>query len=213
LRWPVGWSGTDVIDDIDGCQAGYGYGYGYSGTAACSYHVVDPSSGKRVATVCEGPSAQPTGKYVGYSPAGLPTRAGVACFESESDQFSCQATNTISRADWTGAEQDFLTKTAGPPGCNSALPVNNCYVSPEGTVMACTDNTTQATTLLISDGTRQNLGRKYGVLGWLDGTHFLVNVDSNALGVVTSPGGALTRMPADHADQVTMVGVVAAPAQ
>ncbi|HKR98898.1 MAG TPA: hypothetical protein VJU79_05230, partial [Candidatus Dormibacteraeota bacterium] len=207
LRWPAGWHRTEVVDAIVGCSnGGYADGPAYGGTYACSYHVVDPSSGKRVATVCEGPSSPPTGKWANYSPHGLPTRVGVACFEGEGDQFSCNATNTWSRADWDGSEQDFLTTTISEPACSGGgAPVFNCSVSDDGTVMACTDNTSQATTLLLSNGTRQSLGRKYNVLGWIDGNHFLVEVDASTLGVVTSPGGTLARVSLDHADQVGMI--------
>lgn len=203
LRWPVGWYGTAVIDEIDDC--GSGYGYGYTGTTACSYHVVDAGMGKRTATVCEGPAVQPSATYVNYSPSGLPTRAGVACNESEQPQSSCGGTFTISAADWTGAEHDFISKTTTSSCGGNVLPVSGCYLSPDGTVMACADSTTSAATLLTVNGSTHNLGRRYNILGWIDGSHFLGEVDASTLGVITAPTGALNSLAFDHADQVDMV--------
>jgi len=205
LRWPVGWHGTTIVDDIDDCGGYYGYGSGV--VTACSYHVVDPATGKRLATICEGPATQPSDSYVSYSPSGLPTRTGVACNESEQSQTSCAATHTISAADWRGGEHDFASKSNSPT-CgtdSSGLTVNNCYLSPDGTVMACTDTTTNAATLLLANGTNQNLGRRYNILGWMDANHVFCEVDAKTLGILRSDTQELTTIPFDHADQAAMV--------
>ncbi len=202
LRWPVGWFNNTVVDAIGGCG---GYGYGNDGSGACSYHVVDPTSGARTATVCEGPATPPAGTSVYYSPSGLPSRAGVACNENEQPLNSCGGTYTISRADWTGHEQDFTSKNAGASCNGNPLSVNDCYVSQDGTIMACSETGTGAADLLLSNGVTQNLGRKYTTLGWIDGRHILYEVDPSTLGVVVSPSGELTSIPFEHADHVAMV--------
>jgi hypothetical protein len=200
LRWPVGWHGGDVVDDI--MAACGGGSYGSQGPAACSYHVVAPTTGNRVATVCESP-APPATAY--YTLNGTPTAAGVACFESESTAQGCSATETytMTGVDWSGKEHDFLTKTQNMCSGNG-LPVSDCFLSTDGDLMACQDNTSQAVTLLRSDGSLHSLGRKYNILGWIDGSHLLVNVDASTLAVVATDTGGLTSISIAHADQVDM---------
>jgi len=54
LRWPIGWHGQNLVDDIDDCQIPSNYdGNGPIPQQACSYHVVDSRSGNRAAVVCE----------------------------------------------------------------------------------------------------------------------------------------------------------------
>jgi len=114
-------------------------------------------------------------------------------------------TSTITAIDWSGTEHDFISKSAAY--CNDTqLPVNGCFLSPDGTLMACNDSTSQAVDLLSANGATRGLGRKYVVLGWIDADHFLVQVDAGTIGVVSTPGGALSTLRLDHADQVSLAG-------
>jgi hypothetical protein len=209
LRWPVGWDGAHLIDDIGGCGGG-GPGYGYTPPAACSYHVVDAASATRIATVCESPAKQPYDGSINYDLTGAVTTSGVACLEYAYHYGDCTGSTdsfTITAVDWTGHEHDFLTKSASSCS-NLQQPLNSCFLSTDGRLMACRDATSQAVTLLNPDGSTRSLGRKYDVLGWIDAGHLLVDVDPNTLGVVTAGTGSLLSIPTQHADQIDMVGTL-----
>jgi hypothetical protein len=206
LRWPAGWHGSDLVDDINDTGCGNGYGYGPS--VACSYHVVNASNGNRLATVCESPPSSPSQSSSSYYTVdGSPTGAGVACLENLSVNGGCNGgsqTWTITQVDWTGKEHDFISKTQA--GCTgNGLTLNNCYLSTSGSLMACLDSVSNAVTMLKPDGTVHSLGRKYNILGWVDATHLFVDVDASSLGIVATDTGALTSISIAHADQVGMV--------
>jgi hypothetical protein len=204
LRWPVGWHGDQLVDDIDDC--GQSGGYGYVPAAACSYHVVDATSARRIATLCE--VAPNTTSY--YSVDGVPTAGGTACEENESTDRSCTpgatTTYTVTAVDWAGSEHDFLTKKLANCG-NDQFPVNDCFLAPDGQTMACRDSTSQALTMLRSNGSLRNLGHKYDVLGWIDAAHLLVDLDSSTLGVL-GVDGTQPSVPFEHADNAEMDGTL-----
>ena len=56
--------------------------------------------------------------------------------------------------------------------------------------MACNAAGSQALTILARGATPHNLGRRYNVLGWMDATHLLVDIDSKTLAVLTPPPAA-----------------------
>jgi len=201
LRWPVGWHGSKLVDDIGQCGGYYGQSAGAQLPSACSYHVVDSNTGSRTATLCETPATQSASGSDYYSVDGLPTPAGVACAENAYQAGTSQ--QTLSWDDWSGTEHTFATsqQTTGP----SSITVGNCSLDVTGSRMACGDNSSGALTLLTPDGKTHSLGRKYGILGWMDDGHLFVQVDPSTLGVVNVDSGALTSIPFDHADQVSMI--------
>ncbi|MGA9114278.1 MAG: hypothetical protein WB802_10860 [Candidatus Dormiibacterota bacterium] len=207
LRWPAGWDGSSLIDEVAS---------GRCGGPACggnSYHVVDPSTGDATAAVCQTPSSQPSwgtpnATITSYSLEGLPTAAGTACFEY-ADSFNAYGddteTTSLDSMSWGGASATF-TQAQNQYG---GLEYNACELSPDGSQMACTSSSNNALTLVSSNGTATNTGRTYnGILGWIDASHLLVEVDSGDLGVFDPATGVLTTLAVPQADQVEMVATL-----
>ncbi|MBJ7609037.1 MAG: hypothetical protein JF887_06355 [Candidatus Dormibacteraeota bacterium] len=214
-RWPIAWYGGDIVDAVGSAPCHGDYGQASSGqpsagiTCATSLHVVDSASQNRVATMCEAPAASPTGTNVTWSLNGLVTPAGVACLQSlymptgDSSQ-PPPSTCTVAAVDLRGGHRNFQS---GP--CQS-IPAAGCFLSPDGSRMACTSSSTQALGFLSSGGSFHSLGRKYTILGWIDSTHLMVGVDTTTLGVINADTGAETKLTVTAADQVQMLGVVGA---
>jgi hypothetical protein len=191
LRWPVGWHAGSIVDAV-GVRNCYGGCYGNSGPI--SYHAVDIASGNR-AVVCESTSGQ-SSDY--YTPQGAPTPAGVAC---EEQQYSAaSSSDTLMIVDWKGNEHQVKSVRT----CCSELGLQRCFVAPDGAQLACTSTVSQSLVWVRSDGATTNSGRRYSVLGWIDATHLLVDVDSSNLGVVfvSASDGSLVEVPLAGADQV-----------
>ena len=213
IRWPAGWDGASLIDAI-------GSG-GRCGPAGCpgsgstnSYHVVDPTTGDVTQTVCEAAASQtpsPGGSETYETPEGLPTQAGVACLEevdsyNQYGQFS-GAVCTFEAVSWGGQARTFTQTTVSCYG--EGLPVNGCNLSPDGSRMACLSNTNGALTLVTSGGITTNTGRTYDrILGWIDASHLLVDVDSGDLGVVDPATGTVTTIAVAQAGDVEMTGTL-----
>lgn len=202
FRWPVGWHGQSVVDAVGQC-GGYYYGpQAGAGARGCSYHVIDATSGARRATVCESPpNTSPGADY--YNPSGNPTDAGTACQETQGN-FNTPAgqTQTDMAVDWSGAEHDFASQTQ-TMCCNNNLPTA-CTLAPDGSQMACLATSNQSVVLLQAGGKTQNLGRRYTILGWIDGTHLVVTVDPSTLGVLDTTSGAVSTLSLPNADKVSL---------
>lgn len=203
VRLPIGWHGSDIVDQAGSqCQ-------GYAGNGGCggaqSYHVIDSATGSRVATVCESPAKPPAGMYDNANPEGAPSSAGIACLESEGSSTSSAGQSSIYAVDWLGKERTFVTAS------NSSvlgIQVEGCYLSPDGSRMACIAFQDGALALLTPDGKTHSLGRKYTILGWIDTTHLLVDIDSTSLAVLNPDSGAVTAIPLPQADKVEMDGTL-----
>ena len=206
LRWPAGWHGTSLVDQIENGNAGCQYGLN-----ACSkpgsYHVVDVGGGSNTVAVCESPTTPLPDGNRNEIPTGLPTAEGTACLESGFTYSTHTSEDTIYAVDWTGKERTFadakFTNGAGTP-----LPVSSCFLAPDGNRMACADNSSQALTLLTPDGKTRNLGRRYNILGWIDAAHLMVGIDSSTLAVLDVDRSAEIRVPMTQADKVTMVSAL-----
>jgi hypothetical protein len=75
--------------------------------------------------------------------------------------------------------------------------------------MACTAGSNSALALLSSGGTITNTGHQYAnILGWIDATHLLVDVDSGDLGVLDPDTGVLTSVAVPQANQVSMAATL-----
>lgn len=210
LRWPAGWDGSSLIDEIasgpqqcDGpCNAG------------TSYHVVDPTTGDATAALCQAPASQPSwgtpnSTNAGYSLEGLPTNAGTACYETtesfdSNGDYSGQ-TFSLELVSWSGASTTFTTAV----GQYGSPEFNGCELSPDGSQMACTAQSNNALTLVSSKGTVTNTGRTYSnILGWIDAAHLLVEVDSGDLGVLDPATGVLATVAVASANQVEMLATL-----
>lgn len=199
FRWPAGWHGTDIVDAV-GNQCGGPYGSGNSGVCAGSYHVISSATGARHATVCEGPATQPPNASQNTNPSGLPVAGGVACLRTAYYyDGSTPPEGDILAVEWSG--HDTTLVTADKTG---QLPYNGCFLAPGGAQMACNDNTSQALTLVAHGKSPHSLGRRYGVLGWMDPTHLLVDVDTKTLAVLDTSTGAAVNLALADADKVEM---------
>jgi hypothetical protein len=202
IRWPSGWHGSDIVDAV-GNQCGGPYGSANSGVCAGSYHVINSATGARRATVCEGPATQPPNVNQNTNPSGLPVAGGVACVKTEYYYGSSSGTppeGDILAVDWSGHVTTLVTADK-----TGQLPFNGCFLAPGGAQMACSDNASQALTL-VAHGTPHSLGRRYTMLGWVDPTHLLVDIDSKTLAVLTTSSGVAVNLGLVDADKVVMAG-------
>ena len=206
LRWPAGWHGPSLIDQIE--TANYGCQYGDNACSQpASYHVVDTGGGSNTVAVCETPTTPLPDGNLNEAPTGLPTAAGTACAESEYTYSTHVQEDEIYAVDWKGTERSFAD-VKSTNGAGTPLPVHSCFLAPDGSRMACADNASQALTLLTPDGKTRNLGRRYNILGWIDATHLMAGIDSSTLAVLDVDNGAEIRVPLAAADKVTMVSAL-----
>ena len=178
--------------------------------------MVDPSTGDATAAVCQTPANQatwgtPNATIMGDSIMGLPTSAGIACYETAislgaSGAYSGE-TDTVEALDWTDTAHPFLSFANGN---GSEAPVDqNCYLSPDGSQMACTSSSNGALTLVSSSGTATNTGRTYnGILGWIDAATCSSRSTRGTSESSTRPPGLLTTLAVPQANQVEMVATL-----
>lgn len=203
FRWPAGWHGADIIDAV-GNQCGGYYGTSDGTQCAQSYHVVSSTTGARKATVCEGPATQPPNVNQNTVPNGLPVSGGVACVKTEyyyGAQDGTPPDGDILAVDWS----NHVTTVVGADKTGQ-LPVYDCFLAPGGAQMACTANSSQALTLVAHNTSPHSLGRRYSVLGWMDPSHLLVDVDSKTLAVLDAGSGATVSLALPDADKIAMAG-------
>ncbi len=201
LRWPLGWHGASIIDNVTLTCPGGISGYNSSGCGT-SYHVVDSASGSRRAAVCEQPATSPSGVNIVTSPNGLPVDGGTVCVKAEY-YFGPQSNDVeLLSVDWSGR----VTIFANGDKNNGQLPFGSCSLAPGGAQMACTDATSQALTIVAPGRPPHSLGRRYNVLGWIDATHLLVDIDSNTLAVVDTGTAQAVDIVVANADKVQMAG-------
>jgi hypothetical protein len=200
LRWPVGWHGSDIIDAVGNqCGGAYG-GTNPVGACAASYHVIDSATGARRASICESPATQSPNGNQNASPNGLPVAGGIACVKTEYYFINnAPPEGDILAVQWSGQWTPIVSADK-----TGQLAYGGCFLAPGGTQMACTENTSQALTILARGAAPHNLGRRYNLLGWMDATHILVDIDSKTLAVVSSATGAGVNLPLADADKVTM---------
>ena len=203
-RWPVAWSGGSIIDAVNELSGGGCYAGPPCDSYADSYHVISATSGQRLATVCEAPPST-GGIYYYYSVSGAPTGPGTVC--EEETQSGATTTDTMETVSWTGAKAVFVTHTT-TGNAGTALLLENCFLSPDGSRLLCESNTNQSAELVSPSGTITSLGRKYTLMGWIDATHFLVELDSTHLGVLEPDSGTVTPVSLPNADQTTMAGAL-----
>jgi hypothetical protein len=203
IRWPVGWHGSDIIDAV-GTQCGGPYGSTNGGGCAQSYHVINSATGTRRATICEGPATQPVDANHSTTPSGLPVAGGTACVQTVNYYNNNQPPEgAILAVDWSGANAKLATVNA-----NGQLPAYNCFLAPGGGRLACNDSTTDALTIVAQGSSPHSLGRRYNVLGWMDATHLLVDIDTKSLAVVEASTGTAITLALSDADKVQLAGTV-----
>jgi hypothetical protein len=117
-------------------------------------------------------------------------------------------TDSVEAVNWTGTATTF-TQFPTNQGYGGNNELYNCFLSPDGSRMACTAGSNNALALLSSSGTITNTGHTYdSILGWIDATHLLVEVDSGDLGVLDPDTGVLTTVAVAQASSVSMVATL-----
>jgi hypothetical protein len=152
--WPVGWHGGDVVlAKVPACpQSGPGGGAFCCGVE--EYHLVDPSTAKRLATLGGGSCG---------AVAGPPSPAGVLC---ETTEISYNAVN------WQAHPTPINEWISGLSSQRTA------YLSPGGTEIAVSQDGT-ATTVITGNSVR--IGPfPLVVCGWIDDTHVLSGGNAQA---------------------------------
>lgn len=184
--WPAGWRGGNLVlaYHVGTCTQGGGPGLG----DPTSYHVVNPTTATRLATIGQDNAG-------GCPLSAHPTPAGIPCAG-----YYGGATEVL---DWTGAHR--ATFSASFPG--SLSPNGTEYVGTVGTL----DQTSQTNlTLIHADGTATPLPGPVGDVMWIDDAHFLVEPNNTGTGSaqpqvfsvsplqavpVSAPGTPVARIP------------------
>jgi hypothetical protein len=172
-EWPIGWHAGNLVVAVGSQDIGsYDNPYGATG-----YYVVDPASGRRLASL-----------DCAY---GLLVGAGSACatgwcaiFEGPCDP------GTLGAQAWDGTKTAF-SLPGGPPAhiLRNGLEI---HLSPDGTRLAVEVVTDQQTgagqTVLFQNGVASIIATDVYPQGWLDNTHLVVSSGS-AVEIVDVTGG------------------------
>jgi hypothetical protein len=177
--WPVGWRGGNIALAYHQSTCTQGGGPGLAD--ATSYHVVDPTSAARTATI-----GNDAGSRCGL--LGLPTPAGIPCGSYEA--------NKTQILGWTGAAGPIFGAGFEPGGLN---PTGTKYVGTDAT------NTSSQPVLKVIFAA----GPAYTVPGtilsamWIDDGHFFVGAQQGTSQVysATPQQGALTGSPVQAAGE------------
>jgi hypothetical protein len=109
----------------------------------------------------------------------------------------------ILSVDWTGHVTELVKSDK-----SGQLPYDQCYLAPGGAELACNANSSQALVIVPRGSSPHNLGRRYTILGWMDTTHLLVDVDTKSLAVLDTGTGTAVNLALADADKVAMTGTV-----
>jgi len=181
-EWPIGWHAGQLI-------VGVGSGlYGQNPCNICAYqpveyHVVDPASGKRLATICP--------VSAGGASAGPATPAGIECEV------------------YLGAKQGHQSLIVAWDGSTHLIPSDICGVggplSPDGRVIAtnhlpdqpgggCTGSLT--ITLVDPSGKRTSTSVSGSPEGWMDAAHLVIQSPQGQLALFDISGGGVVPVAA-----------------
>jgi hypothetical protein len=143
-EWPIGWHKDKLVIAVSVAYAQYGAENPYN--AYISYHVADPTTGTRIADVCD------LGKP--GTPVGPAVPAGTLC------------SNYVTASDWTGS----VTTFAVPKGTECAA------LSPSGDMAACTSEyggLQAAGSILVyrADGSLVSSAGSGNRPAWIDESH------------------------------------------
>lgn len=135
-----------------------------------------------------------------------------ACYESatsynQSGDYAGEA-DSLDAVDWSGNATTFMQGTPAQDQ-NGSLELYTCTLSPDGSRMACRSSSNGALALVSSNGNITNTGHTYNsIMGWIDATHLLVEVDDSDLGVLDPDTGVLTTLAVAHAGEIAMVATL-----
>jgi len=153
-EWPVAWHNGALVlavAQLPGTQSGSPNPYfAYDG-----YHVVDASSGRRLATMCAG---QDNDQIFAYGPL---VSAGTLCIRG--------ANQTPYVDDWAGGRR----RLPGAPTSYTAV------LAPDGRRFADVDSGGHIV-IEAANGARTVTGLKASPLGWIDPTHLIVDSGTNS---------------------------------
>jgi len=159
-EWPVAWRSGKLVVGVGPVDLGsYDTQYG-----AIGYHVVDPGTGLRAASLdCV---------------QGLLSPAGVACITGFCTGGTTCGPGTVGKQGYDGAKTTFELPAGPPPRIFTAFQ-KGAGLSPDGQRIAApgypTDSSqTTGDTYLISGGSANLLTHAGSPLGWIDDTHLVL---------------------------------------
>lgn len=177
VEWPIGWHAAELILGVGGGP------YGQNPCGLCAYtpdeyHVADPTTGKRLATIC------PTSAG-GFS-AGLATPAGIECeltFGGAQHQSLIEA--------WDGSSHRVPTDVCGVRGPlspdGSQIATTSLPQQPDG---GCTGGGTIS--LIDQSGKRSATAITGAPEGWIDSNHLVIQTPQGQIAIFDISGSGVT---------------------
>lgn len=165
--WPVAWRGTALVLAVGPAAAQYAADNPYD--AIGGYHVVDATTGNRLAAICTSPSA----------PVGVINETGTLCLTR---------TGAVSLARWDGS----FAAAALPGDCQTMSPGGGLVACGGGTSSAPTG---PISVRRIGGTATATPAQGFGPLGWIDDEHLLFAAGSNSDGdirLLNTNSGAIT---------------------
>jgi hypothetical protein len=164
---PIGWINGDIVFGL--LLSANEYGAGPTPPIFDAYHVVNPLTGKRLASICAGSGNAWVFDGGDYTP--LPTKTAVLCRVGA----QYQPDGTLESVSWSGSRLQSL----GDAGCASPAAASpGGVVAVGGAVNAAPPGVSCANGLgsikVIANGNSRTLAGAGLVEGWMDDTHLVV---------------------------------------
>jgi hypothetical protein len=185
-EWPIGWHAGNLVVAVGSADIGT-YDNPYAATA---YHVSDPATGLRLATLT--------------CTRGLLVAAGTACADGWCATASGPCVDgTVGKQSWDGTKALFTLPSGPPPRIFMAFD-SAAFLSPDGTRLAAAvvsdPQTGSLQTMLLKNGTAQLISPGFVPMGWFDGGHLILGsaFDVEIIDVVTqavSRGSGIRAIP------------------
>ncbi len=174
-EWPVGWYRGNLVVAV-GPVGTQQYAWQNPYAAANGYHLVNPDTGRRLATIC-------AGDYItGISPSGPLSAAGTACWQRDTNG----GPGSLSVAHWDGSSTPFSDELRVAYGFVEGV------ASPDGKTIALSDGSELR--LVQPGGAMTSVPLNLEPWGWLDSRHLIVaksSTDATGLAVLDLAGGTL----------------------
>jgi hypothetical protein len=159
-EWPVGWHAGKLVVAVGSSDIGT-YDNPY---AATGYHVADPATGLRLASLS--------------CARGLLVAAGTACADGWCETASVPCVDgTVGKQSWDGTQAPFAIPSGPPPKIFMAF-VSAVHLSPDGATLACAvvadPQTFALQTMLLQNGKAQFIAPGFVPMGWFDSGHIIL---------------------------------------
>lgn len=159
-EWPIGWHAGNLVVAVGSSDIGT-YDNPY---AATGYHVADPATGLRLASLS--------------CARGLLVAAGTACADGWCGTASGPCVSgTVGKQSWDGTKTLLAIPSGPPPRIFMAFDWA-ANLSPDGTTLACAvvadPQTGALQTMLLQNGTAKFIAPGFVPMGWFDSGHVIL---------------------------------------